>query len=105
MLKVEPRSKLDRAVRRGPYRVQSTTQTNTIIRPVSDPTGEEVDVSLQRLSKCHNGLLDVTPWMGHGKVKRTSCGLPCVNVDVEASDSVKRTKCGRRIRHPARFQE
>ena len=37
MLKVEPRYKLDHAFR-GPYRVQSTTQTNAIIRPVSDPT-------------------------------------------------------------------
>ena len=69
MLKVETRFKLDRAFR-GPYRVQSTTQTNinAIVRPVSDPTVEEVYVSLQRLSKCHNGHLDVTPWMhmGHG---------------------------------------
>ena len=39
MLKVEPRFKLDRAFR-GPYTLQSTTQINAIIRPVSDPTGD-----------------------------------------------------------------
>ena len=50
MLKVEQRYRLDRAFG-GSYRVQSTTQTNANVRPVSDPTGEKVDVSLQRFQK------------------------------------------------------
>ena len=51
MLRVEPRFKLDRTFR-GPYRVTGVTPTNVLIRPINDPNGEVLDVSIQRVSKC-----------------------------------------------------
>ena len=50
MLKVEPRFRLDRQYK-GPFRIQSLTTTNTIIKPTHDSNGEPINVSRQRLSK------------------------------------------------------
>ena len=60
MLKVEPRFKLDRPYR-GPYRVTGVTPTNVFVRPINDPAGEILDVSIQRVSKCSERLSSAVP--------------------------------------------
>ena len=65
MLRVEPKFKLDKTYR-GHYRVTGVTQINVLIRPINDPNGEVLDVSIQRVSKCKEQLSTSTPWMGHG---------------------------------------
>jgi len=63
MLKVEPQFKLDRTFR-GPYRVESVTSTNVVIRPVNYPTAEPWNVSIQRVFKCNQLLSSSSPWFG-----------------------------------------
>ena len=65
MLKVEPRFRLDRSYK-GPFRIQSLTTTNAIIRPMSDCNGEPINVSRQWLSKCSPLITEGNPWLGHG---------------------------------------
>ena len=124
MLKVEPRFKLDRLYR-GSYRVQGVTPTNVFIRPVNDPNGEVLDVSIQQVSKCSEMLSSAIPWMGHTnkqrrrrRIKKSSCTNPVEGVCVTAGNSVsptdsevsvsaqtKKTRCGWQIRQPTRFQD
>ena len=124
MLKVEPRFKLDRSYR-GPYRVQGVTPTNVFIRPVNDPNGEVLDVSIQRVSKCSEMLSSAVPWMGHTNKRRRRCRIkkslhinPMEDVTVAAGNSVspmnsedsvttqvKQTRHGRQIRQPIRFRD
>ena len=132
MLKVEPRFKLDRSYR-GPYRVQRVTPTNVFIRPINDPNGEVLDVSIQRVSKCSEMLSSAIPWMGHTnrqrrrrQIKKKSSRTNAVeSADVTAGDPVspansedpvstansedpvstrtKKTQSGRQIQQPIRF--
>ena len=125
MLKVEPRFKLDRS-HRGPYRVQGVTPTNVFIRPVNDPNGEILDVSIQRVSKCSEMLSSAVPWMGHTnrqrrhhQIKKKSSRTNSVeSADVTAGDPVspvnsedpvstrtKKTRSGRQTRQPIRFRD
>ena len=124
MLKVEPRFKLDRSYR-GPYRVQGVTPTNVFIRPVNDPNGEVLDVSIQRVSKCSEMLSSSVPWMGHTnkqrrrrRIKKSLHTNPVEDVTVAADNSVspmnsedsvttlvKQTRRGRQIRQPIRFRD
>ena len=116
MLRVEPKFKLDRAYR-GPYRVTGVTPTNVLIRPVNDPNGEVLDVSIQRVSKCREQLSSSTPWMGHGRrrrrcqIKKTSTAQPVKETSsVTRGDNTAtnipetRTRSGRLVRQPSRFR-
>jgi len=69
MMKVEPKFRLDRSYH-GPYRVLDVTPTNAIIQKVNDPNSENLNVSLQRLSKCDEHLSEELPWMGHSTTRR-----------------------------------
>jgi len=50
---------------RGPFQVISVTSINAIMQKVNDPSYEELNVSLQRLSECNRNLSRATPWMGY----------------------------------------
>ena len=117
MLRVELKFKLDRAYR-GPYRVTGVTPTNVLIRPINDPNGEVLDVSIQRVSKCREQLSSSTPWMGHGRrqrrrqIKKTIAAQPVNETNsVTRGDSTAtnipetRTRSGRRVRQLSRFRD
>ena len=118
MLKVQPRFKLDRPYK-GPFQVQSLTSTNAVIKLVNDTNAEPWNVSRQRLSKCHPGMESVKPWVGHSKrlrrrrvLKRTYKGkdhsqqyrLPAVDENQQTPHQEKKTRSGRVIKTPLRFQ-
>ena len=62
MLKVQPKDKLDRKYK-GPFVIKSITDTNAVIHS-KDSSSEEINVSIQRLSKCGGGMSNVKPWLG-----------------------------------------
>ena len=117
MLKVEPTFKLDRTFR-GPYRVHDFTPTCALsIQPINSPNEETIFVSLQRLSCCHETMLDnAKPWLEHGKVrKRRQRPGPSTtgtnegshrskdNIDVNVQlESV--TRSGQVVRKPIRYR-
>ena len=92
------------------------TPTNVFIRPINDPTGEVLDMSIQRVSKCSKELSLATPWMGHGSRWRRQQIKRFFTKSVEGSNSVtmnsenitttpvKRTQHGRQIQRPIQFQ-
>ena len=117
MLRVEPKFKLDRTYR-GPYRVTGVTPTNVLIRPMNDPNGEILDVSIQRVSKCKEQLSTSTPWMGHGRgrrrrqIKKAVVIQPVDNTSIASNENSvvntpeeTRTRSGRRVRQPSRFRD
>ena len=117
MLRVEPKFKLDRTYR-GPYRVTGVTPTNVLIRPMNDPNGEILDVSIQRVSKCKEQLSTSTPWMGHGRGRRRRQIKKAVVIQPVDDTSIAsnknsvvntpeetRTRSGRRVRQPSRFRD
>ena len=116
MLKVEPRFKLDRSFR-GPYRVYTVTDTCAHIRPINKPDDDLITVSLQRLSRCRSGQLNIAnPWMGHGKTRKRrqlrrnnqNKGSQAIKTKVDdVSESTEEvtstTRRGRPIKKPARY--
>ena len=92
------------------------TPINVFIRPINDPTGEVLDVSIQRVSKCSEELSLATPWMGHGsrwcrqQIKKSgtksvegSSSVP-MNSDHATTTSEKRTRHGQRVSRHIWFQ-
>ena len=59
MLKVQPKFKLDRKYK-GPFVIKSITNTNAVIHS-KDPSHKEMNVSIQRLSKCGGSMSKVKP--------------------------------------------
>ena len=92
MLRVEPKFKLDR-IYRGPYRVTGVTPTNVLIRPMNDPNGEILDVSIQRVSMCKEQLSTSSPWMGHGcgrrrqQIKKTTVTQSVDDISITSNKS------------------
>jgi len=117
MLKVEPRFRLDRGFK-GPFRIQSLTATNAVIKPMNDCNGKPINVSRQRLSKC-SPLMEIgNLWLEHSgklhchrQIQRDTTKEAQKEVDtavstptgMEAQPSAKQTRHGRLVRKPARF--
>ena len=70
MLSVQPRYKLDRQFK-GPFVIESLTETNAVIQVKGDKKAEPWNVSRQRLSKCSELLAGTEPWLGQsGKLRK-----------------------------------
>jgi len=116
MLKVQPHFKLDRPYK-GPFKVESLTSTNAVIKLVNDESAEPWNVSRQRLSKCHPEMEGTQPWVGHSnKLHRQRKLERQQNVEVEKAEPEDhlpkeedipgvqvKTRSGRMVRKPPRF--
>ena len=63
MFKVQPNFKLDKHFQ-GPFVLVSLTATNAVIQAQGDKSGESMNVSRQRLSKCNQRLGKARPLLG-----------------------------------------
>ena len=110
MLKVQPKYKLDRRYK-GPFVIKSLTDTNAVIQGKGDPSSEELNVSIQRLSKCGKAMSNARPWLGQsGKLrKQRAVRKPVVSEETTRSQDspppspTVTTRCGRQVRRPPRF--
>ena len=110
MLKVQPKFKLDRHYK-GPFIIKALTDTNAVIQIKTDVNAEELNVLRQSLSKCGGAMSNAKPWIRQsGKLKKRQVVRKPVLPDDEAlqEDSpvpapTVTTKCGRKVRRPARF--
>lgn len=119
MLKVQPRFKLDRSYK-GPFTIQSLTTTNAVIKLVGDASAEPWNVSRQRLSKCHHGMDQAQPWVGHTnklrrrrkirrpkaatkKTSRNKCAAEGHSDSNQQQPEVMKTRSGRSVRRPPRY--
>ena len=70
MLKVQTKYKLGRQYK-GPFVIESLTDTNAVIHVKRDPSSEKLNVSRQRLSKCGEAISSAKPWVGpSGKLRK-----------------------------------
>ena len=108
MLSVQPRYKLDRRFK-GPFVIESLTETNAVIQVKGDKKAEPWNVSRQRLSKCSELLAGTEPWLGQsGKLRKRRVVKkkepPVVVSPLEQGQvTVKTTRRGREVRRPAWF--
>ena len=113
MLKVQSRFKLDRSYK-GPFTIQSLTATNAVIRLANDDSAEPWNVSRQRLSKCHPGMEQVKPWIGHANKLRRRRRIRRPNVLKERTSGATSgtatqmpetttTRSGRTVKRPPRY--
>ena len=108
MLSVQPKFKLDRRFK-GPFVIESLTDTNAVIRVKGDEKGEPWNVSRQQLSNCNESLADQEPWLGgSGKLRKRRIVKKRQTVEESAEEQrqvtvTSVTRRGRDVRRPARF--
>ena len=107
MLSVQPKYKLDQRFK-GPFVIESLTETNAVVRVKGDKSSEPWNVSRQRLSKCSELLAEAEPWLGQSGKLRKRHVIKKKVCEIESSvekdqTAVSTTRRGREVRKPAWF--